>query len=109
MSGVGGVVAILPPLHPPPVWPQAPWVEGVQGWREEPERKEKKKVSRDGRGKRKVAQGSSELNENVRAVSREGRLASHDLSEVEAVRRSVSLHSRAGRERRPKVISTQNI
>jgi len=52
--------------------------------------------------RRKVAQGSSELNENVRAVSREGRLASHDLSEVEAVRRSASLHSRAGRERRPK-------
>ena len=95
-GGASAVVAILPHLHhhPPPVWTHIPWIDqrahfdGSEGvFREEQEeRKVRKRGSREGRLRRKGAKG--DLSE---------------LSEGEGVRRSVSLHSRAGRERRQKV------
>ena len=95
-GGASAVVAILPPLHhhPPPMWTHIPWIEhetrfeGKEGvFREEQEeRKVRKRGSREGRLRRKGAKG--DLSE---------------LSEGEGVRRSVSLHSRAGRVRRQKV------
>ena len=90
-------MAILPPLHThsPPVWTHVPWLEpghthfeGSDGWREdEVGRKERKRGGREGRLRRRKGGGEST-----------------DLSEGEpGVRRSVSLHTRAGRERREKV------
>ena len=97
-SGVG-LVAILPPPyhHPPPAWTHIPWIDqrahfegSDEVWRgeEQEERKVRKRGSREGRLRRKGAKGEST-----------------ELSDGEAVRRSVSLHSRAGRERRQKVTS----
>ena len=96
VGDASAVVAILPPMHhhPPPVWTHIPWIdqrahfEGSEGvFREEQdERKVRKRGSREGRLRRKGAKG--DLTE---------------LSEGEGVRRSVSLHSRAGGERRQKV------
>ena len=111
------LVAILPPLHshPPPVWTHVPWLveqgqthfEGSDGWREEQGvRKEKRRGGREGRlrrrkesidlGERKGGEKSTDLSE---------REPERDLSEREpgGVRRSVSLHTRAARERREKV------
>ena len=89
---VPAVVAILPPLHPPPVWTHIPWIEqgahfeGGEGWVEEPGgRKGRKRV---GRSRRKGSQGDQ-------TTGLSGGVAS--------VQRSVSLHSRAGRERIEKV------
>ena len=102
------LVAILPPLHShsPPVWAHGPWLveqgqthfEGSDGWREEQGvRKEKRRGGREGRLRRRKE--STDLSE------RKGGEKLTDLSEREpgGVRRSVSLHTRAGRERREKV------